>query len=38
MNNERNEKFISPCELVENKVTVAASVLVDNSHPENYYG
>jgi len=39
MNNEkRNESFISPCELVENKVMVTSTTSVDNHHPENYYG
>ena len=38
MNNERNESFVSPCELVEKKATVAATASVDSHHPENYYG
>ena len=38
MNNEKNESFVSPCELVEKEVAVAANVSVENHHPENYYG
>jgi hypothetical protein len=38
MSNEKNESFVSPCELVEKEVTVAVTASVDSHHPENYYG